>query len=189
DRAIGLLALIILGGFMASYIALSPHEPGDAVARRCAQVAIGAAVILGGTALGLVVFYVPSLRPLAGLEFAIPPLKPRWARAAAPARPLPSTQKRPRVTHFFAILLPRKQGWSVSQAFALTMSIRLVQILWNLAGGLFVLRGGYHAPTEKEQEEMESNDEDEDEDKAERRADHPPITQISQIGSESVKSV
>jgi len=56
---------------------------------------------------------------------------------------------------FFAILLTRKQNATVSQAFALTMSIRIVQILWNLMGGLFAIRGGYHAPTEKEQHEVE----------------------------------
>jgi hypothetical protein len=59
---------------------------------------------------------------------------------------------------FFAILLTSKQNCSVSQAFMLTMSIRLVQMLWNLVGGLFVLRGGYHAPTEREQEEIEADD-------------------------------
>ena len=65
------------------------------------------------------------------------------------------------VMEFFAILLTRKQGATVSQAFALTMSIRLVQILWNLMGGIFVMRGGYQAPTEKEQHEVEdAKDED-----------------------------
>jgi hypothetical protein len=37
------------------------------------------------------------------------------------------------------------------------MSIRLVQILWNLTGGIFVLRGGYQAPTESEQQELVSD--------------------------------
>jgi hypothetical protein len=50
----------------------------------------------------------------------------------------------------------------VGQAFALTMAIRLVQMFWNLTGGVFVFRGGYHAPTTKEQEELEQ-DEDSDE--------------------------
>jgi hypothetical protein len=45
----------------------------------------------------------------------------------------------------------------VSQAFALTMSIRIVQILWNLVGGIFVLRGGFHVPTEQEQEDLETD--------------------------------
>ena len=55
------------------------------------------------------------------------------------------------VMEYFAILLTQKQGATVSQAFALTMSIRMVQILWNLTGGIFVLRGGYHQPSEAEQ--------------------------------------
>ena len=64
------------------------------------------------------------------------------------------------VMEFFAILLTSRQGCTVSQAFALTMSIRLVQIFWNLWGGIFVLRGGYHAPTVKEQESIENDDAD-----------------------------
>jgi uncharacterized membrane protein YbhN (UPF0104 family) len=58
------------------------------------------------------------------------------------------------VMEYFAILLTQKQGATVSQAFALTMSIRMVQILWNLTGGIFVFRGGYHQPTEAEQREL-----------------------------------
>lgn len=61
----------------------------------------------------------------------------------------------------FAFLLMQKQGATVNHAVALTMSIRVVQILWNLTGGIFVLRGGYHAPTETEQKEMESGGEGE----------------------------
>jgi hypothetical protein len=40
------------------------------------------------------------------------------------------------------------------------MSIRMVQILWNLTGGLFVLRGGYHQPSDEEQRGMEGADGD-----------------------------
>lgn len=50
------------------------------------------------------------------------------------------------VMEFFAVLLTRPQGATVAQAFALALSIRVVQILWNLTGGLFVLRGGYGQP-------------------------------------------
>ena len=63
------------------------------------------------------------------------------------------------VMEFFAIQLTKQHGVPVSQAFALTMSMRLVQVLWNLTGGIFVLRGGYHAPTAKEAEEMEHDEE------------------------------
>jgi uncharacterized membrane protein YbhN (UPF0104 family) len=55
------------------------------------------------------------------------------------------------VMEYFAILLLGRQGATVSEAFALTMSIRMVQILWNLTGGVFVFRGGYHQPSEAEQ--------------------------------------
>lgn len=59
------------------------------------------------------------------------------------------------VMEAFAYLLTKAQGATVNEAVALTMSIRMVQILWNLTGGIFVLRGGYHAPTESEQKELE----------------------------------
>ncbi len=61
------------------------------------------------------------------------------------------------VMEFVAVKLTAKYGANVSQAFALAMSIRLVQIFWNLTGGLFVLRGGYHAPTAAEQTEMNTD--------------------------------
>lgn len=50
------------------------------------------------------------------------------------------------VMEFFAINLTARQGATVSQAFALTMSIRAVQILWNLLGGVFLIGGQYRAP-------------------------------------------
>lgn len=74
------------------------------------------------------------------------------------------------VMEFFAILLTRREGVTISGAFALTMSIRVVQILWNLTGGIFVLRGGYHAPSDAEQRELES-DESEPPNAAELTAD------------------
>jgi len=63
------------------------------------------------------------------------------------------------VMEAFAVLLTRRQGVTVSQAFALAMSIRIVQMLWNLTGVVFVIRGGYHAPSQKEAEEMEEDEE------------------------------
>lgn len=65
------------------------------------------------------------------------------------------------VQEYFAIMLLEPQGATVAQAFALTMSIRLTQIAWNLTGAVFVVRGGYHAPTQTEQQQMELEDEDE----------------------------
>jgi uncharacterized protein (TIRG00374 family) len=63
------------------------------------------------------------------------------------------------VMEYFAILLVTRQAGTVSQAFALTMSIRMVQILWNLTGGIFVFRGGYQRPSEAQAREMERDDE------------------------------
>jgi len=71
---------------------------------------------------------------------------------------LPVSPQGAGVMEFFAILLTRREGASVSQAVALTMSIRIVQILWNCAGGYFVLRGHFHAPTEKEAAELNEPD-------------------------------
>ena len=61
------------------------------------------------------------------------------------------------VMEFFAINLTKRYGMTVGQAFALTMAIRIVQMAWNLTGGIFVFRGGYHAPSTREQEELESD--------------------------------
>lgn len=58
------------------------------------------------------------------------------------------------VMEFFAIVLTRGRGCTIGEAFALTMCIRLVQILWNLTGGFFVLKGDYHAPTQREQDAL-----------------------------------
>ena len=64
------------------------------------------------------------------------------------------------VMEYFAVELTRRQGVAVSQAFALVMAIRFCQIFWNLAAAIFVLRGGYHAPTAKEAESLEEDDEE-----------------------------
>jgi hypothetical protein len=61
------------------------------------------------------------------------------------------------VMEYFAVRLTETQRATVSQAFALTMSIRLVQIFWNLTGAYFVLRGHFHAPTEAEREEFRND--------------------------------
>jgi uncharacterized protein (TIRG00374 family) len=91
--------------------------------------------------LPLPVFYYWVVVPVVALVGAIP-VSPQGAG----------------VMEFFAVELTRRHGVTIGQAFALTMSIRLVQVLWNLVAGIVVLRGGYHAPTEKEQESLESDD-------------------------------
>jgi hypothetical protein len=75
------------------------------------------------------------------------------------------------VMEYFAIWLLAPMQCTVAEAVALTMSIRLVQVLWNLAGGVFVLRGGYHAPTTVESRQVEA----EDEDKAQDQAQSHPV--------------
>ena len=37
------------------------------------------------------------------------------------------------------------------------IQVSMASMLWNLTGGIFVLRGGYHAPTATEQKEMEGD--------------------------------
>jgi len=207
DRAIGLVALILVGGVTAS---LQWDIPA------CRKVSLGAAAICVCLTIGLIVFYNPTLHRLSGLDFLLRKLpKQHHVRAAVEAmhmygrRPLmvlwallislpvhgavvmsamcagiafglplhwgyywvcvpvmvlaaaiPISPQGAGVMEFFAVLLTRRQGVTVSQAFALAMSIRIVQMLWNLTGVVFVIRGGYHAPSQKEAEEMEEDDED-----------------------------
>jgi uncharacterized membrane protein YbhN (UPF0104 family) len=100
---------------------------------------------------------VVSSAMFAGMAFGLPL---HWAYywVAVPvivlAGALPLSPQGAGIMEGFAVLLTRSQGVTVSQAFALTMSIRMVQILWNLTGGLFVLKGGFHAPSDTEKGEM-----------------------------------
>jgi len=98
---------------------------------------------------------------MAGKAFGLP-LDPLYYWAVLPVVALvgaiPISPQGAGVMEFFAVQLMKRQGVTVSQAFAWVMAIRLIQILWNLAAGLFVIRGGYHAPTEKEAHEMETDD-------------------------------
>jgi uncharacterized protein (TIRG00374 family) len=202
DRVIGLVALIILGGTMA---ALQFHL------RECARVAVASAVLLGVVAVGLLVFYHPTLHRLTGLDFILKrlPMQRQVHKAVEamhmygrrPKEPLkalllsfpvhittilsatlagmafdlplgvlyywvvvpvialsgaiPISPQGAGVMEFTAIALTEPRGATPGQAVALAMSIRLGQIFWNLVAGLFVLRGGYHAPTQKEQHEFE----------------------------------
>lgn len=59
------------------------------------------------------------------------------------------------VMEFFATMLLARQGANVSHALALTLSIRVVQVLWNLSGAVFVVRGGFHAPSQSELDEVD----------------------------------
>jgi uncharacterized protein (TIRG00374 family) len=205
DRAIGLYALLLIGGAMAAY----QWEIPD-----CRRVAKVAGLLIAASVVGLLVLYIPALRRVTGLEWvlgklpmqthvrkaldametyarrpgsvlwafvlAFPvhvasilsatfagkafglPLHDLYYWAVVPVIALvgaiPISPQGAGVMEFFAVQLTKRQGVTVSQAFALTMAIRFIQIFWNLAAGLFVLRGGYHAPTEKEAHEMETDD-------------------------------
>jgi glycosyltransferase 2 family protein len=209
DRVIGLLALIVLGGTMAT---MQRHIP------RCRQVPIASAGLIALTALAMIVFYVPTLRRRSGLEFILKrlPLQKQVGNAietmhiyagrpwlvlgalivsfpvhmvvitaaqmcgiafglhlstlyywmAVPvivlASAIPISPQGAGVMEYFAIKLLEPQGVTVGQAFALTMSIRLTQIFWNLTGGIFVLRGGYHKPSQIEQKQAEEEEEEEE---------------------------
>jgi uncharacterized membrane protein YbhN (UPF0104 family) len=212
DRAIGLLALVILGGTMGLYQWLR-GDPDDPSTRKCMQVAIGSGVILGITALGLAVFFIPFLRKwtlldlflrklpgqrhvrnavetletygrrpalvLAAILVTLPvhatvvlsamfagmalglPLHPLYYWVVVPvvvlAGSIPISPQGAGVMEAFAFILTRGHGATVSHVLALTMSIRLVQIGWNLLGGIFVIRGGFHPPTPIEQASLEDD--------------------------------
>jgi uncharacterized protein (TIRG00374 family) len=63
-----------------------------------------------------------------------------------------------------AYVLMKSQGGTMTHVVVLTMCIRLIGILWNLTGGIFVLRGGYSQPKDAEhelEEDLEAPDEPE----------------------------
>ena len=120
------------------------HRPGPLVMALLLSFPVHVTAILSATFAGwafrlpLPVFYYWVVVPVIALVGAIP-ISPQGAG----------------VMEFFAVELTRRHGVTISQAFVLTMSIRMLQVFWNLVAGLFVLRGGYQAPSEKEQEELE----------------------------------
>jgi uncharacterized protein (TIRG00374 family) len=204
DRIIGLLALIIIGGIAAATQWRMPQ---------CRHIAIVSFAIVLGTALGLLVFYQPTLHRLFGLDWIIGrmpfqkqvrhavevmmiyrrepglllwsllvtfpvhvtvivsaacsgkafglPLHWAYYGAIVPVivlvGSLPISPQGAGVMEYFAIKLTETRGATVSQAFALTMSIRIVQILWNVTGVYFVVRGHFHAPTAAERKEVEED--------------------------------
>ncbi len=59
---------------------------------------------------------------------------------------LPISPQGAGVMEFFAVLLTRPRSCTIAQAVALTLSIRMVQIIWNLAGAAFLVGGNFHRP-------------------------------------------
>jgi uncharacterized protein (TIRG00374 family) len=213
DRIVGLLALIILGGVMATAQWKTPE---------CRSVAIGSALICFCVAASLTIFYNKTLsrlflldalikrlpmqkqvknaietmhiygrRPvllavallvsfpvhmvvvlsamLAGMAFHLPiPLWYYWTvvPVVVLSGAIPISPQGAGVMEAFALLLTHPLGVTVAQAVALTMSIRLVQILWNLTGGIFVLTDNFHLPTPAEEKKIEEEDQDEPPQKA-----------------------
>jgi hypothetical protein len=96
----------------------------------------------------------------AGQAFGLP-IKPEYYWVVVPvvtlAGALPVSPQGAGVMEFFAYLLMRGQSATVADALVLTMSIRFVQIIWNLLAGIFVLRGGYHAPSASEAAALETD--------------------------------
>lgn len=207
DRILGLIALIILGGVMASLQWTIPT---------CRHVAILSGLLILATVVGLFVFYHPALRRATGLAWLLKrlpmqgqvhkavealelyghrpwvsvlavvitfpvhmttvvsatfagmafglPLHALYYWAIVPViilvGAIPISPQGVGVMEPLAVELTRRQGVTVGQAFALVMAIRCCQIFWNLIASLFVLRGGYHAPTAQEAQTLEQ-DEDE----------------------------
>jgi uncharacterized protein (TIRG00374 family) len=224
DRVIGLLALIILGGAMATLAAVYWHI---AQAR---NVACASLAILCGTALGLTLLYHEDLHRRTGLGWIMARLpmqaqvrkaieamhlyrqQPKLAAAALVASfpvhciviitamfagvafglhiplyfywtvvpvtvlvgSIPISPQGAGVMEYFAIVMLAPLGCTVAEAVALTMSIRLLQILWNLSGSVFIFAGGYHSPTVKEERQIEAEDED-------RSGDQPPTLPTGQV--------
>jgi hypothetical protein len=235
DRAMGLLALVILGGAMA---ALQYRQSVD-----CQRVANVSALLIGVTALGLLLFYCRPLRRRSGLHWVLARLPmQRFVHNAVHAmelygrRPgqmglvllmcfpvhiitivsatfaahafgitadkvpntyywviipvitlvgaIPISPQGMGVMEFFAIkLLTAHHPVSGGQALALVMAVRLAQVFWNLLAGVFVLRGGYHAPTEAEQHELEVEVDTEDDEDDEPAADSLTATPLPAAGS------
>lgn len=123
------------------------HRPLPVIAATLVSFPVHAMSILSASFAGMAfrlplgMFYYWVVVPVVALVGAIP-ISPQGAG----------------VMEFFAVQLTKRQGATISQAFVLTMSIRLLAMFWNLVAGIFVLRGGYHSPTVKEQEEMETDD-------------------------------
>lgn len=86
---------------------------------------------------------------LAGMGFGLS-IKPGFYFVCVPVMVLsasiPISPQGAGVMEWIGFQLLSRQGALVSEVLALTLSIRIVQILWNLVGGIFVARGGFESP-------------------------------------------
>ncbi len=203
DRAVGLLALIILGGTVAAF---QWHV------RACRDVALGSAALCVCTAVGMAVFFNPTLHRISGLDAVLRRMpRQKQVRGAVDAmlryrdRPLlslwtlvisfpvhatvvtsamlagmafglqlhwqyywvcipvivlaaaiPVSFQGAGVMEYLTVLLTHSQGVTVSQAVALAMSVRVVQVAWNLSGGVFAVAGRYRSPTATERADLDA---------------------------------
>ncbi len=121
-------------------------------------------VVLLTIAMSLPVHAITVMSAMAaGQAFGLP-IHPGYYWIVVPvvslAGAMPVSPQGAGVMEFFAYLLMRGQKATVADALVLTMSIRFVQIFWNLLAGVFLLRGSYQAPTTKETEDMGITDEE-----------------------------
>lgn len=201
DRVIGLMALVVMGGLMATYLWLK-SDPTSPTAQICRYVALGCGLIVFGTATGgilvgssrvrkalgfdhimnrlpmqhhldkvreaariykkswpSVLLWVVLTIPvhltvvvsalLAGMAFGLS-IKAGFYFVCVPVMVLsasiPISPQGAGVMEWIGFQLLSRQGALVSEVLALTLSIRIVQILWNLVGGIFVARGGFESP-------------------------------------------
>jgi hypothetical protein len=86
---------------------------------------------------------------LAGMAFGLS-IKPGFYFVCVPVMVLsasiPISPQGAGVMEWIGFQLLSRQGALVSEVLALTLSIRIVQIFWNLTGGIFVARGGFESP-------------------------------------------
>jgi uncharacterized protein (TIRG00374 family) len=201
DRVIGLLALVVMGGLMATFLWLK-SDPTSPTASICRYVAIGCGLIVFGSAAGGILLGSSRVRKalgyerlldrlpmqhhlgkvreagriykqswisiltwivltipvhltvvvsalLAGMAFGLS-IKPGFYFVCVPVMVLsasiPISPQGAGVMEWIGFQLLSRQGALVSEVLALTLSIRIVQILWNLTGGIFVARGGFESP-------------------------------------------
>jgi hypothetical protein len=76
---------------------------------------------------------------------------------------LPISPQGAGVMEYVALVLMRSQGGTVTDVVALTMSIRIIQILWNLTGAVFVMKGGFGHINDAQRELEEDMQKDEPE--------------------------
>ncbi len=201
DRVIGLLALVVMGGAMATFLWIK-SDPTSPTALICRYVALGCGLIVFGSAAGGIVLGSSRIRRLLGLDFLMDRLpmqhhlnkvreagriykaswvscvwwvlltipvhltvvvsallagmafglsiKPGFYFVCVPVMVLsasiPISPQGAGVMEWIGFQLLSRQGALVGEVLALTLSIRIVQILWNLTGGIFVARGGFESP-------------------------------------------